>query len=112
MPPGKEEVTQIILCSNSTSLPVMDGLAKTWAFPKRDRPPIFLNSIPSLTPTTLHNFNLPMKLLRRIIQWRNVCFPYGMLQTSTVIQKYLMAHIHGHVGDGHTCLLMSLWFQI
>lgn len=32
MPTGKEEVTQIMLCSNSPLLPVMDDLAKTWAF--------------------------------------------------------------------------------
>lgn len=32
MPTGKEEATQIMLCSNSTLLPVMDGLVKTWDF--------------------------------------------------------------------------------
>lgn len=32
MPTGMEEVTQIMLSISSTSLPVMDGLAKTWAF--------------------------------------------------------------------------------
>lgn len=32
MPTGKEEVTQIMVCSNSTLLPEMGGLAKTWVF--------------------------------------------------------------------------------
>lgn len=81
-------------------------------FPKRERPQKFLDSVSLLTPTPLYNFDLTMKLLRRSIQWRNVCSPCGILQASTVIQKYLMAHIHGHLGDGHRCLLMSLWFQI
>lgn len=113
MPIGKEEVTQIMLCSNNTLLPVMDGLANSWAFSYEGQATNIphYSSISLPTPSTLHNFSLTMKLLR-IIQWRNVCFPYGALQTSTVIEKYLMAHIHGRVGDGHACLLMSLWFQI
>jgi len=83
-------------------------------FPRRERPQVFFSCILLLTPTPLYNFDHTTRLLRRCTHWRNFCSPCGTLQKvySTAIQKYLMAHIHGHVGDGHRCLLMSLWFQI
>jgi len=72
---GKEEVTQSMNCNNSTLQPVMEGLARPKPFPKRDRPQIFLNSIPLLTPTPLCNFDLTMKLLRRVFSEEMFIFP-------------------------------------